>query len=294
MTNLIYDLYYKFIKKNVKRSWEKYILKFLRLIFILIRPIDYKFRLLINNRNVNEDVIVSLTSIKSRINRLHVVIESLLLQTVNPKKIILWLSTDDFPLKDREIPNKLLKYKKNILEINFIEENLGPHKKYFYTLQSYPNSVVITVDDDIAYPPKIIETLLEKHESRKKAIICNISSEFSLNKRYGSFKRNKTEFCSIDIIPIGVGGVLYPPNIFSKNLFDKKVFMNLCPYGDDLWLKYNSMINNIVCCQTKYDYPMFTVLGTQRIALFKKNLGENRNDLYLKNLNNYFKNNFDQ
>ena len=54
---------------------------------------------------VVEDLVVSLTSFPVRIGKLHLVIRGLLAQSLQPRKIVLSLSLDEFP--DRTVPNEL-------------------------------------------------------------------------------------------------------------------------------------------------------------------------------------------
>ena len=54
-------------------------------------------------------LIVSLTSYPARIHMIHNVIESLINQTYNADKIILWLNPESFPSKETDLPSQLLK-----------------------------------------------------------------------------------------------------------------------------------------------------------------------------------------
>ena len=98
----------------------------------------------------NGKLIVSLTSFPARIELVWMTIASLMNQTMKPKKIILWLSEEQFQTEE-SIPQTLLALRKRGLEIRFCED-IKPHKKYFHTMQEYPDDIVVTVDDDIFYP----------------------------------------------------------------------------------------------------------------------------------------------
>ena len=43
---------------------------------------------------------------------------------------------------------------------------------------------------------------------------------------------------------MGVGGVLYPPNLLYKDVTDKNIFLNLCPANDDIWFWAMAVLNN--------------------------------------------------
>ena len=72
------------------------------------------------------DIIVSLTSYSPRLKNLHLVIRSLLHQTLAPKQILLYLGADT---KESDIPDTLTKLQKYNFRIKTGYEDLKPHKK---------------------------------------------------------------------------------------------------------------------------------------------------------------------
>src|SRR5690554_3260312 len=59
------------------------------------------------NQTIEDGLIVSFTSFPARIKKVHLVVESILRQTVLPHRIILWLSKEQFPT-EKSLPKKLL------------------------------------------------------------------------------------------------------------------------------------------------------------------------------------------
>lgn len=113
-----------------------------------------------NQKIDGKKIIVSLTTFPARINKVSIVIESLINQTHKPNKIILWLSKDQF--KDLStLPPNLIKYLERGLDIRFVDGDIKSHKKYFYSFQEYPHDLVILVDDDILYESTFVEHLIE-------------------------------------------------------------------------------------------------------------------------------------
>ena len=111
-----------------------------------------------------KQIIVSLTSWKKRIQNVPMVIQSILTGTKPPDKIVLNLSTDEFLLKDKELPTYLLMLKEtNKIEINWVKENTKAFKKIIPTMKLYPESVVISIDDDIIYPEFFLEKMVSKY-----------------------------------------------------------------------------------------------------------------------------------
>ena len=90
----------------------------------------------------NKEIIVSLTSWIKRIQNTATTIKSLLDQTLKPNLIELNLSLVEFPEKEKNLPRdlkKLLKQYKNILEINWVENNTGVFKKIIPTIKKFYN-----------------------------------------------------------------------------------------------------------------------------------------------------------
>ena len=120
--------------------------------------------------NFNIPIIVSMTSWKKRITNVKYVVSSILQGTYKPDKIILNLSTDEFQDKHIPIDLKLLE-KYTIFEINWVKENTKAFKKIIPTMELYPDSIIISIDDDIIYPRLFIETILDSYKKQNKDII---------------------------------------------------------------------------------------------------------------------------
>lgn len=247
--------------------------------------------------NVNEErkehIIVSLTSFPDRMNTIHMCLRSLLSQKMKPDKIILYLSKEQF--ENTEIPKKVLNLKQYGLQIDFCED-LKPHKKYFYAMQEYPKDIVITVDDDVFYRSNLIRDLVEEHKKRKEEIICTRAHKMKfVNGKLLPYKEWDYETIDIQesshyLMATGVGGVLYPPEILPAYTFDKDKIIKLCLFADDVWLKAveikaGKKVYAIPATKTKY---VVGIWGSEQVALNHSNVGENKNDQFIKNAFSYF------
>lgn len=87
-------------------------------------------------------------------------LKSILWQTCPPEKIIVWLSEQEFPGRLNDLPEELKILMAKGIEFRFVSENFRSHKKYHYVFREYPDSKVITVDDDLIYPRNTVERLL--------------------------------------------------------------------------------------------------------------------------------------
>ena len=46
------------------------------------------------------------------------------------------------------------------------------------------------------------------------------------------------------LFPTTGGGTLFPPGCFSTEVLNQKVFMDLCPYADDVWFYAMRVLND--------------------------------------------------
>ena len=236
------------------------------------------------------DVVVSLTSFPARIGKVHLVIESLLRQTVPPEKIVLYLSRDQFGDLS-ELPKKLLKlHRKQLLEIRLVDGDLRSHKKYYYAFQEYGEKTIITVDDDMIYPEDLVEVLLAASENR--FVSCTVGARMLVENdsfaEYSSWERETaTGVPMYRIMPIGCGGVCYPAGCMRTDLLlDCESFLKKTPTADDVWLKYNSLENSVKVVKTKeYEHFVFVDLMIKNNQkLMTQNVNGFKNDEQIRSL----------
>ena len=233
----------------------------------------------LNQEERDEKIIVSLTTFPERINKIHIVINQLLTQTVKPDKLILWLAENQFPNKEKDLPEKLLKLKDYGLTIAWCED-LRSYKKLIPTLRDYKNEIIITYDDDIYYEKDSIEKLFKAYLKDKNCIHANRYSKLYFKK--DSWKLYKAKNLYFDLNSnkkpdykntiIGCGGVLYPPNSLSQEVLNVEKFKSLIPTQDDIWFWAMAVLN-----QTKinivdgFTSDLITVEDTQEFGLCKQN-----------------------
>ena len=94
-----------------------------------------------------KDAVISLTSWKKRINTVSYTIYSLLKKCPG-FDIVLTLSEDEFPQKEKELPDDLLLLvKEGFVEILWVEGNYKSLKKVLYTMEKYSDKAIISADD---------------------------------------------------------------------------------------------------------------------------------------------------
>lgn len=237
------------------------------------------------------DIIVSLTTYPGRINIVHMPIEDMLAQTIKPKKIILYLSRDQFPNEEQDLPKSLTKLKEKGVEIKFVDDDIKAHKKYFYALQEYPKSNIITIDDDLRYNSHLIERLLLSHYRYPRAIIASRVHLMTGDKRKDSINKynewikeyngwiNKP---SMQLFATHGAGTLFPPRCLNlKRLLDLETIKATCLDADDIWLKVNEVLSNTSICLAHPHEKLALIENSQENALWKTNVIENKNDIQL-------------
>lgn len=238
------------------------------------------------------EVIISLTSYPARIYSVNKVIKSLMRQIEKADKIILWLSEQDFPKCNEELPDELLQLDgEEGFCIRWVKENLKSHKKYFYVLQEHPDDIVITVDDDMYYAKTMVSTLLASYVRHPYAISArNVHKIFRKDEEIASYMTwagSAAEYIDeerMDLCAIGVNGILYPPGCTNKRWFDCEIIRSCAENQDDLWLKYNEILDNIPVVYTGMEDNDIVIQETQESVLYIKNAYEGGNDNCIKKL----------
>jgi len=191
--------------------------------------------------------IISLTTIPSRIFNIEKTINSLLKQNTKPCEIIIWLSNQYKRIDGNIIiPNFILD---SDITIKYCED-IGPFTKLFYTLKEeweFSETNIITVDDDVYYPPNWLSKLIEYSNKNPNSCIGYRGRVLKNKLHYNSSILYKgspsSEPLEVDIIT-GTWGALYKPKFFTSEIFNyKKINDNF--FVDDLWITGNLAKNNI-------------------------------------------------
>lgn len=225
------------------------------------------------------NILVSLTSFDKRIDDVYLTIESLFQQWVKADAIVLWLSIENFP--DKTLPEALIRQQQRGLQVYFVEEDLGSYKKYVYAFERFPDSLIITVDDDTLYPPDMIDQLYRAHLREPAHIHSLRAHKMTLDKQgqllpYDDWQLHWRWAMGEDapwkrVFPTGVGGVLYFPGSLHEDAFNQEKFMALCPGADDVWLKAMSLLQGTPCSRVvdprDWTSRFFTIGGSQAFSL---------------------------
>ena len=127
-------------------------------------------------QNIGNSLIVSLTSYSARIDTVHIAIQSLLNQSLKPDNIVLWLSEEDFPNKEKDLPHNLVNLSDTNINfsIYWCENSLASASDIF------PQSVIITADGNLTYNRDFIKNFYKSHirHSVKTTFMKKIMKKF--------------------------------------------------------------------------------------------------------------------
>ncbi|TYA65966.1 glycosyltransferase [Seonamhaeicola marinus] len=214
-------------------------------------------------------VIVSLTTIPSRIKALHITIRSLLNQEVLPEKIVLWLN-DSY---QNNIPVNLQKLLGDTFEIRFSPYTFS-HRKLIHSIENFPNRIIITCDDDLIYHPESLKELYQEHLKNPNVIIGNRCRRITFDSNNNPLPYLQWPFAKKTfpgeklLMPVGAFLVLYPPNSLDKRFNDIELINKLSPKSDDLWFKTTALLNDTLSIQAEKEPPKpWPIIGSQSVSL---------------------------
>jgi len=196
----------------------------------------------------DKKIIISLTSFPERINIVTKTIKTLLTQTLKPDMVILWLTSAQFPNKEKDLPQELLNLKRYGLTIDWCN-NIRSYKKIIPALKKYPDAIIITTDDDIYYAPDTVESLYKSYIEQPNIIHAHRCDWLTLSTSNKSetneiitwagtkdlFKDIHRGEASFYHRLSGYGAVLYPPHSLYKDVTDENIIKKI-PTHDDIWL----------------------------------------------------------
>lgn len=193
----------------------------------------------------DHELIVSLTTHGQRIYDVCLAIESIMQGSLLPNKLILWLGEE---YEGKVLPRALQNQIKRGLEIKYTKD-IGSYKKLIPALTQYPESAIVTIDDDMMYTQEMLEGLLLSYLQNPKAIHANRIHEmtFDENGLLKSYLDWKQEVHFEDKVrnPFFTtgAGVLFPPKSLPNETVNEKVFPKICKYADDVWFNAMAILN---------------------------------------------------
>ena len=225
------------------------------------------------SRPKGDGLVVTLTTLPSRIKALRPTIASLLDQTVAPAEIVLavprWSEREQRPY---ELPHWLTQIDSALLTVLRTEKDEGPATKLLPVLRRAPSysGWVVAVDDDVIYPQDFLATLTEACLERPHAALgfrgfvlpphLDIRETRAL---HGSALKNAEQ---VDILS-GTWGLAVKPIFFDARVRQSPGLHEDAFFVDDVWFSGHLAQQNVPRYVVPCRFPPITRLVAQRSAL---------------------------
>lgn len=193
----------------------------------------------------NEHIVISLSTTPYRINELEPFLDKLLTQKGRVAAIYLNIP---YVFKRKNIPYTIPTWLENKKGITILRcDDYGPATKLLGTLANVdlpPDTIIITVDDDVFYPDNLILQLAFKAKSNPSRAIgiiganpdYDMNGNIPLNSELGLVKI-KTADAVVSILQ-GYAGIAYRKRFFDDKVFDITAAPTDCVNSDDIYLSF--------------------------------------------------------
>lgn len=265
--------------------------------FCTVRKHNYETMKQLTSRKL----IVSLTSFPKRIGVVHQALETIYAQTKKADEIVLWLAEEQFPGKEQELPESLLALiRDNRLTVRWCDDLKG-HKKLLYSLQEYPEDVVVTIDDDLLYPKDMLDALYRSYLLHPNAVSTLRAHLMMLSddNKLLPYKKWMLEVdaCvhqpSMQLMTSGGAGDLYPPLGYREEFFDRDAILETCLWADNLWSKAMELVSDVPVVLAKPYEPLCCVDGSQEETLYQINGDQNQYDVQMEKISQWMDKTFE-
>lgn len=215
-------------------------------------------------------LVVTLTSIPSRLVRLKATLNSLLRQTVAPDAIIVALPKESVRQGKYDLPPFLKPH--GHLQIVRCEKDWGPATKLIpaWLADSEGQTRFLLVDDDNVYPPDFIETFLRWSDRLPS---CSLGYRGHLFPSPKSWRQTGTLYGThtrepyrVDLLT-GTWGFLIRSDFLDKRALDYSGFPDGAFYVDDIWFNGQLARNGIERVLIPAKLPPLPTISAYREAL---------------------------
>lgn len=261
--------------------------------------------------NCPRDIVVTLTTIRSRLKYLPRVMDSLSQQTMSPARIDLNISREPYLLDDgvSEDDHILRELKKDPrIRVNWVP-NIGPYRKIWPFLEAHfsksdeKERVFVTVDDDTLYPDHFLEQLYNSYLQHDCVIAFrgrHIEMVGENISPYHDWTWGR-DLPSINNLPTGKDGVLYSTKFFTKDFLDLDAVKSIAPTADDLWIKWHCSMNGVpavilnpeACSSDFKSFPLISYEKADRehslYSVHNSAGSQKKNDLAVEKLEKFYK-----
>lgn len=233
--------------------------------------------------DASASVDVSLTSYGDRLDTVAYAIESIAQGKILPRRLILWISDDNFDVARFPMLSRLAL---RGLEIHKTQD-YGPYKKsYPYATQLQESGIdLVTADDDVLYPRGWLQGLLREARIHPGDILGYRGAAVSFGTAgellpYAQWRRLTEPESGDHVLLTGVAGIYYPTDFVAQIAAHGEQFRVDCPSADDFWMHHISLAAKVrprlVESGSMY---LLSIPRTQKNPLHRINVTAGRNDV---------------
>jgi hypothetical protein len=136
------------------------------------------------------------------------------------------------------------------------------------------------VQDHLRFPQDIIA-----HECRE--IMVGSENQLLPYKKWPTTER--ADYTALNLLPIGYGGVLYPPDVLHSDVVDEALYMRLAPKADDLWFKAMGLLKRVAVRRSSDpgEKPL-PIIGAKGSSLATTNILQDGNRIQWQAICDYY------
>jgi hypothetical protein len=227
---------------------------------------------------------VTLTTYRARQWAAMLAVDSLSRGSVRPAHVVLFV--DGRVYKREHLPFPLAVLVRRGVELVLLGEDYGSYTKLpLWEWEPRSDALpVVTMDDDVIYPPDWLLRLSEEAVKggqdllcyAARHIACNPAGEFAPYVEWGPIGGTDARY---DALPLGVYGVLYRRDALEAIRAKGVQFRNLAPNVDDLWFRFCTIERGIKARRIVDEQVEFaTVPFTEGKGLWHENVQQGGND----------------
>ncbi len=241
------------------------------------------------------EYVISFTTFPQRVNSLHLVLQSLVSQTLPPKELFLVVGRDEFR-NEWAFPKEVLNFREQGLTIVFVEKTSHQYDKFLHNMTLNSSLPFVIIDDDVIYPPKAMQRLMQYNNQYADCVIANRCHRMLMDEHHEllPYSHWQTEVTpdepSDALFATGAGGVLFPKGFFT-NCASMETMLALCPYADDVWLKTMALLSGFQVKSTdamdQKDWKLDYTPDMREFALHEGNVDFGLNDIQLSKALNW-------
>lgn len=170
-------------------------------------------------------------------------------QTVKPDMFYLWLAEEEFPNKEEDLPEELLLVCSGFnVHIKWTKQNEYCFKRW-YVFPEHDNDIVISIDDDMFYDPRLIESVVEEYHKNPIPCVLHYRGCGGLIEIKEGIKYTITnQRVKSSVRNYFIGQCAFTPHSFPLETLNEdvvKLRKKICPKCDESFLHPYLIKNNV-------------------------------------------------